>query len=230
MKVSEKLSKCLLRSILRQQVRVPQKMWAGSAYGGFYVVPMKSLRNGIVFSFGIGEDISFDEKLINLYKDIKIYGFDPTPKSCKWVAERCKNIENFMFFPYGISIHDGLQNFYLPKNPKDVSGSLEKNTNTRRKIQVPFKNINTIMNELKIKQVDILKLDIEGTELAVIPDILKSGFKFRQLCIEVHYRFWRKNRYYKLYKLRKILNNYGYYIAALSQSYEEITFVKKEKK
>lgn len=226
----EDISNGLIKYILREQVQVSKKLWLGSSYGGFYVLPFKSLRNGIVFSFGIGEDISFDENLIKLFKKTKIYGFDPTPKSIKWVAQRCKNIENFKSFPYGISVQNGIQDFYLPKNQKDISGSLEKNLNTRRKIQVPFKNMKSIMEELGVKQVDILKLDIEGAELDVIPDILKSGFKFTQLCIEVHYRFWKKQKYYKLYKLRKLLNNYGYYIAAVSQSYEEITFVKKVKR
>lgn len=227
----EKISNGLIKYILREQVQVLKKLWLGSAYGGFYILPFKSLKNGIVFSFGIGEDISFDENLIKLFKRIKIYGFDPTPKSQRWVAENCNDIKNIKFFAYGISVQNGMQNFYLPNNPKFVSGSLAKNTNTGRKIiQLPFKNMKSIMEELGVKRVDILKLDIEGSELDVIPDILKSGLKFTQLCIEIHYRFWEKQKYYKLYKLRKLLNNYGYYIAAVSQSYEEVTFVKKEKR
>lgn len=226
-----KISCCLVKYILREQVQVSKKIWLGSSYGGFYVLPFKNLRNGVVFSFGIGEDISFDESLMKLYKNIKIYGFDPTPKSIKWIVPKCKNIKNFKFFPYGISVKNGVQNFYLPKNPKFVSGSLTKNENTGGKIiQLPFKNMKSIIKELGVKQVDILKLDIEGSELDVISDILKSGLIFKQLCIEFHYRFWKKHKYFKLLYLRKLLNSYGYYIAAVSQSFEEVTFVKREKK
>lgn len=230
MKYFERISYYLVKYILREQVQVQKKLWAGIIYGGFYIFPLKSLKNGIVFSFGIGEDISFDRKLIELFDQIVVYGFDPTPKSCKWVEGNCKDLNNFKFFPYGLAIYNGVQDFYLPSNPRHVSGSLVRNINTGRKIQVGFKNIRSIMNETGIKKVDILKLDIEGSELDVIPDILKSGFECTQLCVEIHYRFWKKHKYFKLYKLRKMLNRYGYYIAAVSQTYEEVTFVKREKK
>lgn len=230
MKYFEKISCCLVKNILREQVQVPKRLWAGSSYGGFYIFPLKSLKNGTVFSFGIGEDISFDCKLIELFDEIAIYGFDPTPKSCKWVENNCKDLKNFKFLPYGISTCDGAQDFYLPNNPHHVSGSLVRNVNTGRKIQVEFKKIQSIMNETGIKKVDILKLDIEGAELDVISDILKSGFECTQFCVEFHYRFWKKHKYFKLYRIRKMLNRYGYYVAAVSRTYEEVTFVKKEKK
>jgi len=36
------------------------KTWYGSPYGGFYVDPTLLDENSVVYSFGIGEDISFD--------------------------------------------------------------------------------------------------------------------------------------------------------------------------
>ena len=37
-----------------------------------------------IYSFGIGEDISFDTELIGLYSCI-VHGFDPTPRSINWI-------------------------------------------------------------------------------------------------------------------------------------------------
>ena len=37
------------------------KEWYGNGYGGFYVDPSLVPENAIVYSFGIGEDISFDK-------------------------------------------------------------------------------------------------------------------------------------------------------------------------
>lgn len=216
----------IVKFILRVQFRVPRVVWAGSSYGGFYVVPLKSMHNGKAFSFGIGADITFDKCLMNRW-GMKVYGFDPTPKSCHWVKQCCADIDNFNFYEYGISDEDGIKNFYLPRNPRDISGSLIKNSNTGRKIQIPFKTMVTIIKELGIDEIDILKLDIEGSELGVIPDILKSGLKFKQLCVEIHYRFWEKHKCLYLFKLIRLLNKANYYIVAVSASYEEITLLKR---
>lgn len=217
----------IVKFILRVQCRVPCIVWAGSSYGGFYIVPLKSMYNGKAFSFGIGADITFDKCLIKKW-GMRVYGFDPTPKSCNWVKQCCADITNFNFYEYGISDADGIKDFYLPRNPRDISGSLIKNANTGRKIQIPFKTMTTIMREIGIDEVDIVKLDIEGSELEVIPDILKSGLKFRQLCVEIHYRFWEKHRYFYLFKLIRLLNKANYYIVAVSESYEEITLLKRD--
>lgn len=217
----------IIKILLRVQLRVPRVVWAGSSYGGFYIVPLKSMYNGKAFSFGIGADITFDKYLMNKW-GMKVYGFDPTPKSCNWVKQCCADISNFHFYEYGISNEDGIKDFYLPRNPRDISGSLMKNSNTARKIQIPFKGIASIMEELSINEVDILKLDIEGSELEVIPDVLKSGMRFKQLCVEIHYRFWENHKYLNLFKLIRLLNRANYYIVAVSSSYEEITLLKKE--
>lgn len=216
----------IVKLILKVQLRVPRVVWAGSSYGGFYVVPLKSMYNGKAFSFGIGSDITFDKYLMDKW-GMKVYGFDPTPKSCNWVKQCCSDINSFNFYEYGISDEDGIKDFYLPRNPRDISGSLMKNANTGRKIQIPFKTMATIMQELGIDEIDILKLDIEGSELEVIPNILKSGLKFKQLCVEIHYRFWEKHKYLYLFKLIRLLNRENYYIVAVSASCEEITLLKR---
>ena len=59
----------------------------GTDYGG-YLLPenIKLDSNSIVYSIGIGEDISFDATLSAKY-NCKVYMFDPTPRS----IERRKN-------------------------------------------------------------------------------------------------------------------------------------------
>ena len=38
--------------------------WYGSEYGGFYVCPSLLNSQSVVYSFGVGEDISFDKSII----------------------------------------------------------------------------------------------------------------------------------------------------------------------
>jgi hypothetical protein len=73
----------------------------------------------LVYSFGIGEEISFDKNMINEY-NAKVFGFDPTPKSIKRINEQ-ELPENFIFTPIGIADHDGEEEWFLPENPNHVS-------------------------------------------------------------------------------------------------------------
>ncbi len=46
------------------------------------------------------------------------------------------------------------------------------------------------MKKLGHKQIDLLKMDIEGSEFMALPDILNSKIIFDQLCIETHPRIF----------------------------------------
>ena len=113
----------IVKFILRVQCRVSRIVWAGSSYGGFYIVPLKSMYNGKSFSFGIGADITFDKCLMKKW-GMRVCGFDPTPKSCNWVKQCCTDITNFNFYEYGISDEDGIKDFYLPETREMFQGLL----------------------------------------------------------------------------------------------------------
>ena len=91
-------------------------IWYGNRYGGFYVCPEFLNENSIIYSFGIGEDISFDRTIIENH-NCHVFGFDPTPKAINWVNSQ--NVPaKFNFFEFGISNKSGFVDFYLPKNPE----------------------------------------------------------------------------------------------------------------
>jgi hypothetical protein len=100
------------------------KQWFGNSYGGFYLLNNSIKKDSIIYSIGIGEDVSFDLDIIEKYS-CKIFAFDPTPKSINGVNNNVSN-KNFNFFPIGISDQKGTKLFYLPKESNHVSGSLKK--------------------------------------------------------------------------------------------------------
>lgn len=93
----------------------------GNDYGGFdvasgYADKTSQSRNLIVYSFGIGEDLSFSEDVLKKWNS-DIYAFDPTPKSVKYVRQHHLSAnKQFHFFPFGLSDKDGSGFFHLPKN------------------------------------------------------------------------------------------------------------------
>jgi hypothetical protein len=69
----------------------------------------------IVYSCGIGKNISFDRELLRRYKNIQIFGFDPTPIASGWIKSQ-KLPGNYHFFQTGVSSQKGMEKMYLPKS------------------------------------------------------------------------------------------------------------------
>ena len=86
--------------------------WYGNEYGGFYVCSEFIDSQSIVYSFGIGEDVSFDEDVMAKHH-CEVWGFDPTPKSIRWVQAQTLS-PSFHFYPFGISHVSGRVDFFLP--------------------------------------------------------------------------------------------------------------------
>lgn len=198
--------------------------WYGNEYGGFYLNPDLLHENSIVYSFGIGEDVSFDNAVIENH-NCHVFGFDPTPKSINWVNKQ-KLPDKFHFYNYGISNKSGSLDFYLPKKNEYVSGSLiaHKNVDSINKVRVRMKSIKDIMNELGHTKIDVLKMDIEGSEYDVIEDILSAHIPISQILIEFHERFYNDGKSMTKRSVHQLSQN-RFEIFAVSDSFEEISFI-----
>ena len=201
-----------------------EKQWFGNWYGGFYLACSKLGINSVIYSFGIGEDISFDEAVINRF-GCMVFGFDPTPRSIDWLENKKVIPAHFNAFEYGIDLTDGMVTFYSPVNPAHVSCSvLSKGRASERSFSVPMKSFRTITRELGHSYIDVLKMDIEGSEYEVIPDILSAGIHIGQIVIEFHHYFI-DNGMKRTGELVNLLNSHGYKIFAVSDSGKEVSFI-----
>ena len=180
----------------------PSLAHLGTPYGGWHFVHTESLKNSVVLSAGVGEDISFDVMLASVY-DCRIVLLDPTPRAVKHyetVAARVGShadtpyfaggsqpegsyelssvgSENLLLEPSALWDQDGEVTFYPPADSSHVSYSITDYQNGRRKVAegltVPAVRYATICEQYFAGNAPALvKLDIEGAEIEVLPDIL----------------------------------------------------------
>ena len=212
---------------LKKEISVPKK-WFGNDYGGFFVATDFVNENSVVYSFGIGEDVSFDLEVIKEY-GAKVHGFDPTPKSVKWVSNQ-QLPEKFKFYDFGISDKTGDAVFYFPKNPDFVSGSVvaeQSNIDLQNRINVHLKTLKDTSQFLGHQKIDILKMDIEGAEYDVLEDIVKSDLYIGQILVEFHDRFFKNGRE-KTINILNILREKGFVIFGVSETFDEVSFINKD--
>lgn len=200
----------------------------GNDYGGFNVcTDIFSEGELIVYSFGIGEDLSFSEAIMDDFEPY-IFAFDPTPKSIKYVNEHKLNSnEKFHFLPVGLSDKDEIAKFYLPINDEYVSGSAISHDSVKEVgIDVKMRCLNTLVNYYGHSKIDLLKMDIEGTEFAVIESLENCCVPIEQICVEVHDRFF-KDGLTKLRAFLRKLRAMDYILIYVSERGEEFTFIKR---
>ncbi len=187
----------------------------GTEYGGFYLPVNFRIDNSIIYSFGIGEDISFSEAVIKAGG--VVYAFDPTPKAIKYVEQHeIFSTPNFHFFPFGLSDKDEKEVFYLPKRQDWVSGSaiLHQYVNGENIVEVEMKTLRSIMKELGHDHIDVLKMDIEGSEFKVTKNLMNPKLEtidFKVCLMETHERFFAPKEREYIDELYSIMRENGFY-------------------
>jgi len=196
----------------------------GSSYGGYAVCPANIDQSSVVYSFGVGEDVSFDVAMIERF-GVQVHAFDPTPRSLAWVETQSLD-ERFVVHPWGLAAHDGSASFAPPANPTYVSHSLLPHESSERP-PVVFEvfRLETIAKRLGHDRVDILKMDVEGAEYDAIPDVLDSSISIGQVLIEFHHHL---DGVLLTQTERAIeqLNDAGYRVFHVSPSGHELSFIR----
>jgi len=161
------------------------RMRLGAKDGEWCICPDGLHRGSIVYSFGVGKDISFDRALIDRF-GVEIHAFDLTPISAKWIRRQPAE-SRFHFHPYGIAAYDGVAEFGLPLS-HGVSFTLLPDVPSKRTASGEVYRLATILQKLGHNRIDLLKLDIEGAEYEVIPQVIAAADRIEQLLIEFHHR------------------------------------------
>jgi FkbM family methyltransferase len=221
-----------------------RKIWIGSSGCGFYICPdilpgrenlktgtTESRVMGICYSAGVGDDISFDLALHEKFAMREFHLFDPTPMTIDWI-ERQTLPEEFRFHPCGLGGTNGTADFYLSGTTEASSSSSSSmiadgnsGVSKDRRIEIQVRSLADIAKMNGHKFVDVLKMDIEGSEFDVIESLRGlEDLRFGQICIEFHYRFF-PNHWQVLHKAIKTLSECGYKCFAVNWNIMEFSFI-----
>ena len=205
--------------------QVQRDVWVlGTEYGAHAVCGDGIGENSVMYSVGLGEDISFDLALIER-TGITVHGFDPTPRSLAWLGEQ-ELPPTFHVHPEGLAHYDGTASFSPPVDPAHISHTLLDRPETAgRSIEVQVRRLRSLMASLEHERLDILKLDIEGAEYEVIDEVLESGVEVEQLLLEFHHQF-KSIPVGRTLKTIRSLNAHGYQTFHVAPNGRELSFVR----
>ena len=93
------------------------------------------------------------------------------------------------FFPIGLSVEDGNITLYSPVNPEEGSFTIDHRDPAQLPVTFPCRKLASLMMEHGHDLIDILKIDIEGSEYGVLSNALDEKIKINQICVEFHHSF-----------------------------------------
>lgn len=228
----------IMKNLKKHTIHLSNKKFYGTDYGGWFVYLYEKLNNKVpinIISAGVGEDMSFDvEMSVNFNSNIVLV--DPTPRSIvhfnNFIAnlktnneefiEKYKYLnevdlnkfssENFSLSPHALEKeNDKKIKFFEPENKDHVSHSVvnwQKVDNTRF-ITVKTVTVKKLMENFNLDSIEILKLDIEGSEVNVLNNMFRDGIYPNQLLIE--FDIIRTNKFSDIIKfylvIKKIIKN-----------------------
>ena len=207
----------------------------GTDYGGWILPENCELnQNSIIYSCGVGEDISFDA-IINSRYNCNIFLIDPTQRAVKHFEEfkqfcmhktpfigkiskqyydKIKNlhihVDKFHYESIGLWNKKDTLKFYKQHNPNYVSQSVIENMFGNKYDIVKVDTIKSIMDKHNHTKIDLLKLDIEGAEVKVLNNMLDDNIFPRYLCIEFDLKLKNKDSQNETERLMNRLTENGY--------------------
>lgn len=185
----------------------------GTSYGGWSFVDTGDLRGSTIVSCGLGEDASFDVEFASRFH-AKVIVVDPTPRAVLHFQQIAQRIGRKSSVPYSESgkqtpeAYDlsGLNSgsltlvdkalwtecksvkLYVPDNPDFVSHSLVNGRTDgpapRDFIEVNAVSLDALLHSFALRELPLLKLDIEGAEVEVIKDMLAKNIFPGQILVE----------------------------------------------
>jgi FkbM family methyltransferase len=201
----------------------PRKAMLGTVYGGWTLIPEILDRNSVMYSFGVGNDISFDLTAIQRF-GMEVHGFDPSPESVQWIAGQDLP-RGYTFHSYGLGAMDRTIRFFAPRaNSSMYSQDQGHVSASKTEIKLPVQTLSTIVKSLGTRRIDVLKMDIEGAEYDLLTSIVECPISIRQLLIEFHHRSGVKPLSATV-KSVEFLRSHGFQLFHVSGTSSEFSFM-----
>jgi FkbM family methyltransferase len=171
----------------RLQLRyAPGLVELGSHYGG-WIVPGELIEpSWTCYLVGAGGDTTLDLELLRRY-GVTVRSFDAVAEYVDKARQDAADEPRFSAHHAAIAVGDGPLRMQVThdRNSRSVSGvGLYDST---RFLELPGRTLPSLMNELGDQRIDLLKIDIEGSEYELVPTLDLQSLGVKVFAVQLHH-------------------------------------------
>jgi FkbM family methyltransferase len=141
-----------------------EEIFVTQVFGGAYDITL-SMPPRVVFDLGSNNGASaifFKLK----YPDAIVHCFEPDPDLCRRTTRNMAQFKQAHVHELAVAGHNGKEQFFTRKEAS-LSASLLQRAGNDGAIVVECKTLESVLNELRLDRVDLLKFNIEGAEFSL---------------------------------------------------------------
>lgn len=142
----------------------------------------------VVFDVGANKGQTAQRLVQALPGTSRIYSFEPVPAAFEYLQQNTRALPNVEAVPVALGSVDGTAHITADA----ASGQNTLLVDARpgaRTVEVPIRRLDTVMSERGLQYLDLLKIDVEGHELAVLDGAVQtlSSGAIRMIFVEVEF-------------------------------------------
>lgn len=154
-------------------------------------------ENSIIFDLG-GHVGWFTEQMNEKYGS-KIFCFEPIISFYEEINRKFGGLDNIKIFPLAISDVTGKETIYFDENASSLF------VPTTKPIEINCVTLNSIFDEYNIKDIDLIKINIEGAEYSLLESMIRDGLISKCKNIQVQFHIIVENYEVRYEQIKKEL-------------------------
>jgi len=149
-----------------------------------YAPPPGLAREDVAVVLDIGANVGITALYFaQVFPHARIYAFEPAPDNFAILEKNVASCDRIRGFNFALGARDATLELFASDNPANFGGySLHAaGSDTSKRIPVPVRSVRTVLEELALRQVDVVKIDTEGAEfdiLTAFPEPLLGSVKY----------------------------------------------------
>lgn len=139
----------------------------------------------------------------------RIYAFEPDPPSIAYLGRRFATEPDIECLPYGLGGEDA----WLPMVQRGMGSTLyavdtgggEDRGETEDRVEVQVRDVVGVLDELGHAEVDIIKLNIEGAEYALLERLISAGRLHQIRVYTIQFHEWHEGAHRRRRRIQREL-------------------------
>ena len=145
-----------------------------------FLLPRDAVRTVLDIGANVGVTALYFSQI---FPNAQIYAFEPAPDNFAVLECNIANSKRIRGFNFGLGAQDAALELFHSDNPVNFGGySLHPaGSDTSRRIQIQVKNVASVLAELSLEKIDVVKIDTEGAEwdiLTAFPENILQTAKY----------------------------------------------------